>query len=62
MANVHPTKQVNDTDKGDEELNNLLSTKFEGILPVFYEKIRMPQMAQFETVVLEGKDRGSGGG
>merc|ERR1712130_918270 len=37
MASVHPTKQKQ---IADEELNNLLSQKFDGVLPTFYEKVK----------------------
>merc|ERR1712129_49969 len=37
MSSVHPTKQKQ---IADEELNNLLGQKFDGILPTFYEKVK----------------------
>merc|ERR1712129_384893 len=37
MASVHPSKQKQIQ---DEELNNLLATKFDGVLPTFYEMVK----------------------
>merc|ERR1712154_602030 len=37
MASVHPSKQKQ---VQDEELNNLLATKFDGVLPTFYEMVK----------------------
>ena len=47
MASVHPTKQKQIQ---DEELNNLLATKFDGVLPIFYEMVKTQK---YEAMMVE---------
>lgn len=48
MSSVHPSQQIQ-----DNELNNLLSTKFNGILPQFYEPIQLPK---FDPSLMNNKN------
>merc|ERR1712018_1014268 len=50
MTSVHPSQQIQ-----DNELNNLLSSKFNGVLPEFYEPIQVPKYDQFLTQNKEEK-------